>query len=339
MRRTRVPSLLVVTVVAALIWTWAATETRETTTVSLTLQWTTAANDTIVTPTEMSVEVELQGSRIALQDARSRLLGHPVLIALPAEAADNHRVELTEVLNQNPLIREARVTVGSVEPSAVDLRIDTIETHVLQVRPPTLPGVEPEGPIEVEPQEVTIHVPSSLKNRLPDAVDCEVGRGQLDRLSPGQIVRAHATLRLREPFASNPNVRVEPSAVTVTFTVRSNIRQTTLATVNVQIAGPWQDHEEYSIEIDEADRVLRDVVVSADGALIDRIEAQEVKVIAILHLSTQDKERGIASKRVTEFIALLPDDTLAPPVTAEVNGDDHPMIRLTITEREASSAE
>lgn len=338
MRRTPVPSLLVVTVVAALIWTWAASETRETTTMTLTLQWTTADEAQIATPAEMSVEVEMQGSRIALQDARS-LLGSPVLIALPAEAANNHSLDLIEALNQHPDIREARVTVGSVKPPMVDLRIDTIETHVLQVRPPTLPGVETEGPVEVEPQEVTIHVPSSLQNRLPDALDCDVDRIELDRLSPGQLVRMRATLRLREPFASNPNVRVEPPTASVKFTVRSNIRQTTLPTVNVLIGGPWQDHEEYTIEIDEADRVLRDVVVSADGALIDRIEAQEVKVIAMVYLSTQDKERGIASKRVAKFVAVLPNDTWDTQISAEVNGDEQPLIQLTITEREAPAVE
>ena len=119
--------------------------------------------------------------------------------------------------------------------------------------------------------------------------------------------------------------------------MKSRITQTTLPTVRVQIAGPPEDHEEYRIEIENP--TLANVTIKADIELISRIERNQAVVVAIVHLSQREKERGISEKPVTCFMA-LPRDENAPfraaIVSAEIDGTAQPpVIRLKISDRAA----
>ena len=123
---------------------------------------------------------------------------------------------------------------------------------------------------------------------------------------------------------------------TVEFTVRSRIEQLTLQGINVQIAGPWQDHEEYIVEIDDRDKQVQNVTIKADGDLIRKIQGNEVPVIALVHLSNNDKTKLIESKPVTCFIAIPPSGpaTILEAKTSDSTG--MPVIRLKITPRQKS---
>ena len=99
------------------------------------------------------------------------------------------------------------------------------------------------------------------------------------------------------------------------------------------IAGPPEDHDEYTVEIDEKDRSLADVTIKADGSLIRQIDQGKATVVALVHLSSSEKERRIESKPVTCFMALQPDGN-GSIVAAEINGsNESPVIHLRITER------
>jgi hypothetical protein len=119
----------------------------------------------------------------------------------------------------------------------------------------------------------------------------------------------------------------------VEFTVRSRIEQVTLPQVLVQIAGPWQDHEEYIVEVDERDKQVQEVTIKADGDLIKRIAANEVPVVALVHLTNKDKEQRIESKPVTCFLAILPDGPVTLVEAEIADSPGPPVIRLNITPR------
>ena len=70
--------------------------------------------------------------------------------------------------------------------------------------------------------------------------------------------------------------------------------------------------------------MLPDVTVRANEDLIRRIESNEVTVIALLHLSNQEKEQGIRTKPVAYFLALGDNWSDATPVEATVGGSDTP---------------
>ncbi len=79
-----------------------------------------------------------------------------------------------------------------------------------------------------------------------------------------------------------------------------------------------------------------------DGELISQIERNQVVVVAMVHLSQSEKERGIDSKAVTCFMALPLGENSpvrARIVDAEVAGTlQLPIVRLKITARTAKPA-
>ena len=81
---------------------------------------------------------------------------------------------------------------------------------------------------------------------------------------------------------------------------------------------------------------LANVTIKADGALIRQIEQGLATVVALVHLSSSEKERRIESKAVTCFMALPPQGP-GTIVEAEVDGSKlMPVIRLQISDRSAS---
>ena len=331
--RSQLPTYLIVTVVAVLIWLWAAGETRETGERTFRVQFTTQfPADHIVTPKAMTITAEIEGSRSALRSAPA--MGSPIVLTLDAGLGD-HAVDLVRLLNDHPDLRDARVSVISTDPPSHDVTIDKLVSATVPVEGPDLGRLQTDGAILIDPPHVTVRLPQRLQGRLGAGarVKAIVDPAQLGRLNPGEPARLTARVELPEALATRESVTVTPTAVTVSFTVRSNIKDVTLPTIPVHISGPWKDHEEYVVEVAEADRFLENVTITADAALIDRIAAGDVKVFALVHISSTEKEQGIEAKPVTCFLALIPEGG-STTVTAQLDGSlQPPLIHLRISER------
>lgn len=331
--RSQLPTYLIVTVVAALIWLWAAGETRETGERTFRIQFTTQfPADHIIIPEEMTITAEIEGSRSALRSALA--MGSPIVLTLDAGLGD-HAVDLVRLLNDHPDLRDARVSVSSTDPPSQDVTIDKLVSATVRVEDPDLGRLQIDGAVGIDPPQVTVHLPERLQRRLGADLTVKplVDPAQLGRLNPGEPARLTARLQLPETLASQRSVSMTPTAVTISFTVRSNIKETTLSTVPVHISGPWKDHDEYVVEVTEADQFLEKVTVTADAALIDRIESGDVKVFAFVHISSTEKEQGIEAKPVTYFLALIPEGG-STTVAAQLEGSlQPPLIHLRISER------
>ncbi len=330
--RSQLPTYLIVTVVAVLIWLWAAGETRETDERTFRVQFTTQLPaDHIVTPKETTIIVQIEGSRSALRSAPA--MGSPIVLTL--EGLGDQTVNLVRLLNDHPDLDDAGVSVISTDPPSQDVTIDKLVSATVRVEDPDLGRLQTEGGILIDPPQVTVRLPQRMQGRLGAgaSVKALVDPAQLGRLNPGEPAQLTARVELPESLATQASVMVTPTVVTVSFTVRSNMREVTLPTIPVHIMGPWKDHEEYIVEVAEADRFLEEVTITADPALIDRIAAGDVKVFALVHISSTEKEQGIEAKPVTCFLALIPEGE-STTVTAELNGSlQPPLIHLRISER------
>ena len=339
MFRERLWRYALVTGVTLLIWFWAATETRDEGTASFRIELVGAA-DQVVTPSELTVHVKMEGSSLALEralQAAQTPVALTVGIELPSQTG-MQRVKLLEVLNRNEAITGTGVSLLAVDPIDLDIEIDSLVTATLPIVP-VLPGIELDGPVTVDPPQVQVRMPRRLRDHAGDdlSVKASVLGQRLDRLKPGVLNTIIATLELPPRLAGDPTVTLDRRFAEIEFTVKSRIKQTTLPTVRVQIAGPPEDHEEYRIEIENP--TLANVTIKADIELISRIERNQAVVVAIVHLSQREKERGISEKPVTCFMA-LPRDENAPfraaIVSAEIDGTAQPpVIRLKISDRAA----
>jgi hypothetical protein len=103
------------------------------------------------------------------------------------------------------------------------------------------------------------------------------------------------------------------------------------------VLGPPEDAAEYLIEIAEHSKIIPNVIIEAESDLARRIRSGEVKVVAIVQLSTREKEQRIDSKPVTCFLALRPETAGAmtgTTVAATIAGSrEPPVIDFRIIER------
>ncbi len=342
--RSEVWTYFIVTAVAMFIWFWAAVETRENDNVSFHVYFAPSKPaEWVLRPRNLpetgylTVTVELEGSRFSLQRAREldriRLIQD---IELPSDSG-SHQVNLVDALMKHVLLLDTGVRVHSAKPKSIELTIDKLVTVTASIRP-VLPQLETEGPIEVKPTEAEVTLPSRLRESLGNdlVVEARVSKARLDELKPGEERKLPAGLHLPATTGDFGPVTIKPNSATITLTVRSRIRETTLPTVRVQIGGPPEDQLEYIVEIDEQDKQLRDVTIRADAALISQIERRDVKVVALLHLTTSDKDQRIESKPISCFMA-VPDVGTATIVQAEVAGSAPlPIIHFRVIERQSN---
>ena len=327
---------LIVTLVTVLIWAWAAGETRERKTINYArVQFTVPEQENwIIEPQQQPAILVVEGSKLSLQKAESLLRRSPLRISV-SPTAGRQSIDLADRLRSQDELRETGVTVLSAEPPAMDVTLDRIERVAASVKP-VLPGVTAEGEITIEPKEVIIGMPNRVRQRLPQGVSVEafVDRFELDQLEPGIRHTRDVKVRLPPDLAANQDVTVTPGSVTMSFTIRSRTRETKLENVRVQLAGPPEDRELYALEIEP--KQLRGITISADSDLVRRIEANEVPVIAFLHVSSREKEARIDSKRISYFMALVPEPggaTRYVPVNFKGTAAELPVISLKITPR------
>lgn len=330
--RSKLWNYVTVTGIAVIIWFWAAGATRESQEVFA--QVIFAPGDTsanwIVDPPKQTVQLTIEGSNWALQKADT-LLNSPLMIRI-APRSGPAMVDLQRELSLDQSLRDTGVRVTSSDPRVLEIYTDRRERFTLPVRA-NLGAVQSLGEIEVEPAEVSVIMPGLAKAQLPQqaAAEAAVRPEQLAGLAPG--VRHTLTVPITVPDARNVDgLVIDPTSARVTFMLRARTASVPLETVRVQVAGPRQDFDEYAVSFDDT---LRDVTVTGDADLIRRISAGELRVIAMLHLTANDKELAISRKRLSCFLVLSPDGSIAP-IEGRVAGKlELPEIELQITPRAA----
>lgn len=324
-------TLLFITTVTVLIWIWAASETRSQQRVDARVKFLTPdPQGWVIEPQERAVTLTAEGSAYSIQ-LLTTLVKTPIAITIRAEAGDQ-QFDLGEVLANHPDVTKTGVNIRASVPPVVEISVDRIERVSVPIRVVNLSGVQVEGDVKVDPPEAMVDIPSKLHRREPNLVaNADLPPGL--NLEPGPKTSA-ARLQLPELLRAGGAKIVSPAdrTVQVAFTVRSLTDSMTLPTVNVQVAGPPEDHENYIVEV--LDDVLRQVKVEGDHDLIRRIENDEVKVFAMVHLTSEDKDRRIDSKTAS-FVAVTPDGTMVSLKGSVDGAATPPLIHLRITPRAA----
>lgn len=340
-RKSDLPLYLIVTVVTLLIWFWAVLETRDSKSMLISVQLKSSAGSNLVlSPTDIVVSAEIEGPKFALQAASSGGIKMPIILTLgaelPSELAEpgTHTFDIASTLNQHPHLHDARVVVISAKQPTIEITVDKLIATTTTIIEPDLGGLQPDGAIVIDPPQVEILMPQHLERRFASEgnVQAVISPALLERLTPGEPAQLTATLLLPDWLSSQKSVKVTPNTVAISFSVRSNIKEIVLPTVPVQISGPFKDHDEYIVQIVEADRFLTNVTVIADAALIDRVRSGEVKVLAFVHISSTDKEQGIEAK-TAYFLALLPEGGASKVRFSIAGSTQPPMIHLRISPR------
>ncbi len=279
--------------------------------------------------------VRLQGARAAIDEAARVLAdGVALFVGAPGIAAEpgSQIVDLRSVMMANPPLDRADVTIASVEPRTLELRIDEI-TRIQNVSiRADLPGVQTVGEIQFDPPTATLVLPKRLRDRLGARLNsmtlaATVPQPLLRSLPEGGPHKVEGRLVLPAEFEDEPGARVEPPSISMTFSVQSTTETMILPSVPVWPMAPPTETNRWIINVEPI--LLRDVELSGPSDVMQRIRSGELRVIATVLLSSDELEQRITSK--TPIIFGLPDS-----VNVETRLEP---VRLTIEPRAVETSE
>ena len=325
-------TIVLVTVVTILIWLLAAAKTRQVETLAGRLEFTVAsdaAGDRFqVSPAQIPVTVTLEGPALRVREARNVLTSAPISIPLPAEHGTQEITQLITLVQSAQTIASTGVTVVGVEPptAVVDITEFVRKTAVTRADIQSASTVQD---VAVTPKEVSVLAPRDVVHELPETVvvDAVVDPRDVARLEPGVLHTVECALKLPDSLQLASAVTIDPPTALVSFQLVARQRRAVVPRVRIQVISTPQDFAAYEIELSEP--MLSDVTIEASPSDISEVQAGRAQVIAVVHLSTNDKERSIESKRVS-FFAVLRSDGVATTITATVSDEAHPAVSLSI---------
>ncbi|MCP4758550.1 MAG: hypothetical protein GY894_00345 [Planctomycetes bacterium] len=326
-------TIVLVTIVTILIWLLAAAKTRQVEILAGQLEFTVAsdaAGDRYqVTPSQIPVTVTLEGPALRVRQARNVLTSASIRIPLPAEHGVQEISQLVTLVQVAQTIAETGVTVVGVEPPTAVVEITEFIRRTAVTRA-DIQSASTVQDVSVTPKEVSVSAPQDVVHELPETlvVDAVVDPRDVARLEPGVLHTVECALKLPDSLRLPVGVTIDPPTALVSFQLVARQRRADVPRVRIQVISTPQDFAAYAIELSEP--MLTDVTIEASPDDISEVQAGRAQVIAVVHLSTNDKERGIESKPIS-FFAILRSDGTATPITATVNDNAHPEVSLSIT--------
>jgi hypothetical protein len=326
-------TIVLVTVVTILIWLLAAAKTRETETIAGRLDFTVVSDSSgeryDVSPSPIPMTLTIEGPALAVRETRNLLNGSPLQIPLPAQQGRQEIVNLAKLIQGVEAIRDLGVSVVSVDPARVSIDITEFVTLTAVTRA-DIQAASTVQDVSVAPKDVEVTVPRSVVHLLPDplVVEAVVDPRDIARLEPGVLHTVDGTLRLPGSVDLPTAVTIEPASARVSFQLLARQRQATVPLVRIQIISSPQDYGTWHVTLPEPR--LTDVDIEASPDDIAEVEAGHAQVIAMVHLTTNDKERAVEKKAVSFFAIVRPDGT-ATPVLGKWKDNPHPEIAMTIT--------
>jgi len=311
-------TLLVVTVVSALIWVFAEAETLRTRDQPVELLFEAEpGTERVIDVAEGGLAVgmpgqivrcvvSIEGTASAL-DEMERIARRPLRVdpaSILIRAPGEYTIELREVLRDQPDLRHRGVTVKRIEPPQITASIDQLEAREIRVRA-AVPEGDLEGVAECKPARVRLWMPSRSASAVADdAVAVATPDGAaISRLIPGRRETLAGVPLAMPPGAERiRHARLDPPAVDVSLTFKSRAGTTTIAGVPVQIQLAPSEQPNWDIRIDVKDQLIADVKVTGPIETIRQIEEKKIPVVALLPLSFTELESGkVASKEVVFF--------------------------------------
>jgi hypothetical protein len=295
---------LVATIVTLLVWSWAYDATRASgDATGKVLVKAPEASALYVEPSAAApVSVQFSGPRSAIRAAQQVIGAGIELTAgsagVPAEPGE-HTLDVAAALALRPELQAVRIDATS--PAQIRIRVLELATVTARVAsdladPPVV------GQVSIEPEDVSITIPKEALSALPELRPMAVVDTAALERGRRHSVDADVTL-WRIPARWADAVRVSPARVRVAFTLRSNVRTATLASVPVQVAAPPAQLSASDAAPASGSETLRQVVVSGPAEAITAIEEGTARVVAVVSLGSDDFAPGTTSRRVAAWIA------------------------------------
>jgi hypothetical protein len=338
----RVRMIVIVSIVTAVVWLFAEGESLTTRTESVRVQFVADEGDRdeirvrVADGFQGTATLELTGSQVGIEAAR-RSLG-TVIEFTPADLgfpiSDGvYQVDLASAIASSDLMTGIGVKVTAATPARIALEYTLLESIQVDIEP-IIPGLDISGEAVVEPARASVRVPAGLSQAVRDdiRVIARVPEAQLQSVQEGIQLSRAVTLSLDDASRQIRDVELlSSSRATVRFTVESTAVEQDLSSVPVWIVVPPSLSEQWSVQLDANQTVLR-ARIRGPREAIARISTSETPLIAVVSLDANEMLSRIGSKEISWFIRR--NGQLRPlPASVEVIEAERTVVNLSITER------
>ncbi len=304
-------TILVVTLVTALVWMFAESATLQTrelvAEIALDPDPTGERVATLGGGERSRLVLVVEGSPAALERAE-RLLRRPLRFStaeIPSQPG-SHVVDAERLVRAHPEFRPLGATIKSCEPGTLEALIDGLTTRDASVRVDVARG-ELDGQPEIKPARVRLRFPSRRAADVGDApvVTALVDEAQSARLVPGRRETIPGVrLSPPKPLAGESHVSISPPLAEVQLAVRGLTSTLTLPSVPVHLQLAPGEQAKWDITLDPKDEFLTDVTVTGPSELIRQIREKTLSVVGVLSLSYEDLESGRVTSKDVSFSSL-----------------------------------
>lgn len=329
-----------------LLWLWAESENRETQTFSTRIMamavGTDAENlrvrfanpgDGARTVTGFEVALTMQGSRVALQRAETRLREVTIPLSGLRDNTDPI-IDLAGHLANLPVFDELGLTFVSVEPPTVTARVDQFITRSVDINP-TFAGIRVDE-MTVDPPEAEVTMTRTnweLMSSLygDEILDVNVSDDALRRLVPGEMRRITGDVRLRRELQDVATLESPTEPIVIDVKPELLIDEIEMR-VPVRVQLPPAELAQYDVVIPEASQWINRVKFTGNAEMIRQLRERTWRPFAVVDLSPEDLARG--SETRTKPVDIQP---IPPGVTVsfpDLPAGQRPTVPLQITPRE-----
>jgi hypothetical protein len=337
----RIRNVFLIVLVTLLVWIYAEAESLTRSQQEVRVSFVSGADDlaTRVVSDDWRgvVRVRLEGSAASLQQTPPRIELRPGSPGVPDQEGE-YNISLADALRNDPDLQRAGVNVIAVEPPTVRLRIDTlrrIDDAPVRV---ALSGVDLEQPARIDPATADLILSRPIAEQL-EAIDdgafvlARVDPAQIDMSRRGLPQRVRATLSLPNGITANGGTaRITPPECIVEIVIRRDTATITVPSAPVQVLLPPTEAGRWEVRILPEDLFLREIEITGPSEFVNQVRANDVRLVAVLSLSSDELERGITEKRAS--LATLRDGMIGqPPPGARIEARD-PLVRFEIVRRE-----
>lgn len=315
-------TLLLVTLVAALIWAFAEAESlrKDEVTVEVFFVPEAAADRhlTLKSPAELigtsyrvSLTVHLEGTAASVDEA-GRILRKPLQFtpyskSLPTTPGE-HNLDMRAILAAHADVQRVSASIASVEPAVVPALVEELVMREVDVSVQLATG-QTDGQPEPKPSRVAIRAPRAIADTFPkDLVAiAAIDAPQLERLVPSRReTLAGVKLTLPPPFNDSKAIRIDPPNIDVQLVLTVRTPTSKPMNVPVQVVLASVEQKRWDISFDPRFQFIPDVTVTGPAEIVRQIEDRKVQVVALLQLSFNELEGATTQTKEVVFSTLPP---------------------------------
>lgn len=313
-------SFISITAVTLLIWLYAEGENIRRYDLSMEIALVgPTSRQLVIEPARRSVQVAFTSAADQVAQFR-KLIEEPLRLEVSEDPEQPTQIiVLRDRLASDPRLANLGISILDVQPSTLPVRVESLVTVTLPVKvtpPPAEMAQEVTIDPVAEPAQATVLLPSSRARQATGQTAFEVSLDpqRLAGLTPGIVNRLAVPLSLPEVFRQSQDanhVRIEPSTVNVSVTVRTLTAELALPAVPIKLVVSPNDLRVYEPPVLGDDHV-RNLVLRGPQDVIRDIQQGRVQIYAELRLNADELENA---SRSTEGASKLPVINTPPGVS------------------------